>query len=507
MLERELKLYVPAAQQSIVAQVMTLIQNQDPVHLTAHYFDTAQRDLARQNAALRLRLEGEQWVQTLKLRAQDDLSVIEFNHPRPEAKLDLALYDKTVAHALFQSLHLPLVRRYQTEVVRTTALIQHQSSTIELAWDTGYIKAKGHSLPISEIEFELKTGSIAAVFDLGAQWLQTLPLLIELRSKSERGDALYENTSSQASPLSGANAALLLAAQPYRIGQIPPSEHFDLNSLYQQASQRFLAQIIRNAAFLAGVDEINAPTDLQAEYLTLMRVGMRRLRSCRQLFKPWLRSQEKRHAKQLLKAYRQFGHWRDKDMLWLELQPKIIAAGLPAAKKLEAPKQKKRNPRVLASDQDFQLLLLNNLRNLTLEQSLKATAKEIKQPQRLVQRLTRNWIRIQKLSRQFEELDPTSRHYLRNQIKRLRYNLEALGYDEKQELYVCLAKAQDHLGGLCDAYVAQDWYQKQATTEEQKQFALDWLNKKIDKYDQKSKKTLSSLQAQRLNLSNTELIT
>ena len=160
----------------------------------------------------------------------------------------------------------------------------------------------------------------------------------------------------------------------------------------------------------------------------------------------------------------------------------------------------------MAANQAFQLLLLHNLRNLTLEHSLKATTKEAEQSQRLIQRLTRNWNRIQKLSSQFEELDPTARHYLRNQIKRLRYNLEALGYDEKQDLYIYLAKAQDHLGDLCDAYVAQDWYQKQTTNKEQKQFALDWLSKKIDKYDRKSKKTLSSLQAQRFSLCYTELI-
>ena len=506
MLERELKLYVPVAQQAAVAQAMALMQNQPAFSLAAQYFDTAQRDLARQQAALRLRLEGEQWVQTLKLRAQDELSVLEFNHLRDAPSLDLSLYEDTAAQAVIQNLSQPLVMRYQTKVVRTTALVWHQGSEIEIAWDVGQIKAKNHSLPISEVEFELKSGHMAAVFDLGSQWLQSLPLLLELRSKSERGDALYEHTPTDSAPLHGAEAALALATQPYRLGQTSIPEPISLVTLYHQASQRFLAQIIRNAAFLAGVDEIHAPSELQASYLTLMRVGMRRLRSCRQLFKPWLHASEEQQAEKLLQQYRKFGQWRDKDMLWLELQPKIIAAGLPAAKKLDPPKRLKRNPRLGAASQSYQLLLLENLKSLVLEQGLQDKATDPDQLQRLARRLRRTWDRIQTLSRQFDTLSPTERHHLRNQIKRLRYNLETLSYDESQPVYVYLAKAQDHLGGLCDAYVAKQWYKEQASTKEQKQFALQWLNEKIAKYDLKSKKTLDLLQAQRLEITPLELI-
>lgn len=504
MLERELKLYVPTAQHAAVTQLMALIKNQSSQRLAAHYFDTAERELARQQVALRLRLEGEQWVQTLKLRAQDELSVIEFNHPRPEPILDLRLYHGTVAEPLFAALSNPLETRYQTEVLRTTAVLNHQGSDIEIAWDVGHIQAKNHTLPISEVEFELKSGAMEAIFELGAQWLEALPLIIELRSKSERGDALYENTSADCAPLTGAAAALAIASQPYRLGQIPAVTKIELSPLYHQSSQRFLTQIIRNAAFLAGIDEIQASEALQADYLTLMRVGMRRLRSCRQLFKPWLRKSEKKHAKLLLKHYRKFGHWRDKDMLWLELQPKIIAAGLPAAKKLAPPKRRNRNPRLLAAHPNFQLLLLDNLKCLVLGQGLKKQTARLENNACLVQRLEHSWTNIQTLCAQFERLAPVDRHGLRNQIKRLRYNLEALGYDETTKLYVYLAKAQDHLGGLCDAYVAQDWYTEQAATTKQKQFALDWLQQKITKYEIKCKKTLDSLQAQRLILSHSD---
>ncbi|WP_431288025.1 inorganic triphosphatase [Roseateles chitinivorans] len=49
--------------------------------LQASYFDTPERDLARAGFALRLRREGEVWVQTLKGAAPDGMTRLEHNVP------------------------------------------------------------------------------------------------------------------------------------------------------------------------------------------------------------------------------------------------------------------------------------------------------------------------------------------------------------------------------------------------------------------------------------------
>lgn len=499
MLERELKLYIPPNQRIALTDAIHLIASQPPIHLAAHYFDTPLRCLARQFAALRLRLEGTQWVQTLKMRGTDELSKLEYNHLRPGPSLDLSVYQNTAAAALFEQLAAPLEVRYQTDVQRTIAVIKQDQSEIEIALDFGVIKAKGSELPINEIEFELKTGHMTDVFTAASKWLKRFALIIELRSKSERGDTLYEYMLHQPRPLKGASAALALAQQPYRPDPIGESHEALVSHLYMTGANVFLGQVIRNATFLAGVDEIVAPKDLQASYLTLLRVGLRRLRSCRQLFKPWLTSSELALDQELREHYKEFGLWRDKDMFWLELQPKLVAAGLPAAKKLEPPKSKTSSAQALAASTEFQLVLLTSLANLVLLQALNPSAYQPDLPQAQLSSRLANWLsRIQKLCAQFGLLSPSEQHDLRNQIKRLRYNLEIVGYSTDDALYALLDKAQDQLGDLCDIYVVQDWYEENAVNKAQRAFANEWLNQKIAKYSAKSKKTLALLQDQRL---------
>lgn len=503
MQERELKLYIPSSQQAAVIEALQLIQNRPSMRLAAQYFDTAKRDLARQGAALRLRLEDNQWVQTLKMRGDDELSHLEYNHPRPNAILDLSLYDDTPAAVLFKDIANDLGIRYQTEVQRTTAVLQQgdadKSTEIELALDLGVIKAKDSELPISEIEFELKKGQLEEVFNLALRWLQRFELIIELRTKSERGDALYEYAVAHTVSCKGAAAALAIAQQPYRIPPNTAPFTPELKEAYLKGSSAFLSQVIRNAAFIAGIDEIKAPENLQASYLMLMRVGMRRLRSCRQLFKPWLTASELHLAKSLQKYYKHFGLWRDKDMLWLELQPKLIAAGLPAAKKLNVPKKEQASPKTCAGSAEYQSLLLCSLANLVLKNALAENTTDTVSAQKQLETRLEKWLdRIKKRGSIFKELTPSAQHSLRNQIKRLRYNLEILGYATDDPLYLILSKAQHQLGHLCDAYVAHDWYERHATNQAQKQFAYTWLEEKIQKSKVKSAKTLILLQQQNL---------
>jgi inorganic triphosphatase YgiF len=120
--ETELKLHIP---QTACASFEKALKRGavQTIHLRAMYFDTPQRHLAKQKVALRLRLENNQWVQTLKLSGGDStLTRIELNHLRPNPTLDLAVYTGTPAESIIAKLGIPLAVTYEVQVLRLMRL-------------------------------------------------------------------------------------------------------------------------------------------------------------------------------------------------------------------------------------------------------------------------------------------------------------------------------------------------------------------------------------------------
>src|SRR5690606_13546435 len=160
--------------------------------LRAQYFDTQDSDLAKAGIALRLRLEGKQWVQTAKAPGPDELTRLELNHTHTntDPKLDLALYQDTPLEPFFAQLDKPLLLRYETIVSRLVLRHDVGNSQIEFAFDQGMVKSGALELPLCELEFEQISGEAGDLFTLARQWMQRYGLIIDLRSKAERGSIL-----------------------------------------------------------------------------------------------------------------------------------------------------------------------------------------------------------------------------------------------------------------------------------------------------------------------------
>ncbi|WP_407636858.1 CYTH domain-containing protein [Advenella kashmirensis] len=188
MSEQELKLHVPAPAAAQVEKALKKAKC-ETIALRAMYFDTADRELAKSKIAIRLRLEGDNWVQTLKMPGSNALTKLELNHNRPSPVLDLSLYAGTPAEAALLKLAKPLELRYETDITRLYRRQRTRKGTIEIAFDTGVIRAAELELPVSEVEFELVSGSPEAIFEIGRKWLSQYKLVLDLRSKSQRGDA------------------------------------------------------------------------------------------------------------------------------------------------------------------------------------------------------------------------------------------------------------------------------------------------------------------------------
>lgn len=196
MTEVELKLQVPPeAAERVRAAVMRGRWQATP--LAATYADIADDRLAANAFALRLRREGERWVQTLKGRGDGLMQRLEHEVPLPATRtrprLDPARHAGTPAgDALARLLAdgAPLAERYRTDIRRTHRVLKTGGATVEIAFDEGWIVAGRRRLAVCEVEFELLAGPPAALVALALRWTCRFGLRLDVRTKSERGHRL-----------------------------------------------------------------------------------------------------------------------------------------------------------------------------------------------------------------------------------------------------------------------------------------------------------------------------
>lgn len=166
------------------------------------YYDTAERDLARARVALRLRRDGEQYIQTLKSRGQSVAGLSERNEwdwHLDKAKLDLKkLTDECWPAELAELDKKTLKPIFTTDFTRDKAEIAwgrgKAKVVIEAALDLGKVIAGKQEEEICELELELREGDPAALLELAAELAATLPLMPCDISKAERGYRLFDPT-------------------------------------------------------------------------------------------------------------------------------------------------------------------------------------------------------------------------------------------------------------------------------------------------------------------------
>ena len=484
MLERELKLHVPAKARTAIEKALRAAKARR-IALHAQYYDTATRELAQANVALRLRKEGRRWVQTVKAPGADALSRLEINHPRPGPALDVQLYGGTPFQQVLSRLKNPLALRYETQVTRLALKLELPSAVVEIAYDQGAIIAGELELPISEIEFELLSGNVEALFEIGEQWLQQYGLILDVRSKAERGDALAGiNDQTPGSGVRKPLADQLCSARKAR--HIALDSKAGVEQAYQVCANECLAQIIQNTAYAAGVDTETASKHAHVEYVHQLRVGMRRLRSCWKLFHQWVPGPHSPSRAELRKSFGLFGGSRDHDVIKLEIEPRLKQAGMPDFKRPRAHAQPHVPASAAASDAAFQSALLKLLGGLVRlneaaapHPASAATAASGALQPALTKRLN-GWLKkIVKGSTHFESLPVETQHDLRKQVKNLRYCLDfserLLPRAELESLRGTLTHIQKLLGDLNDYYVAEQYYLPLVDAEPRIWFAIGWL--------------------------------
>lgn len=206
-------------------------------HLRSVYYDTPKRTLRRQGLSLRVRQSGARFVQTVKAEFTDDpLRRGEWEATVPSIAPDIELAMPFIPEKLRSD-----IKRHQLEPVfsadihRHARLVELPSGTIEVAFDQGSLRSGDRSMPVSEIELELKAGSASAIYELALRLADHGPLRPSIRSKSARGfDLAAEASPALRKPrklrldpsisLDEAFATILRSCLHHLLGSLPAAE-------------------------------------------------------------------------------------------------------------------------------------------------------------------------------------------------------------------------------------------------------------------------------------------
>ena len=206
-IELELKLALDADAVAILATLSPLSNSAvERLDMRNQYFDTPDRALEQARMALRMRRFGNTIVQTVKTAGQGSGGL----HRRGEWEWTLST-DQLDTHALVllaqkEAQHYPelaclasltvveqLVPVYTTDFVRHAWQVKLDNGNhIEAALDQGLIHSGPHTLPIRELELELKHGKTEALWALARTLSEHIALRPANASKAQRAVALSE---------------------------------------------------------------------------------------------------------------------------------------------------------------------------------------------------------------------------------------------------------------------------------------------------------------------------
>jgi inorganic triphosphatase YgiF len=455
----------PALQQATVTHL--------PQRLYNTYYDTPHRDLAQQRIGVRIRRIGEEYIQTVKTGGKNVGGLQQRNEWEisiPADQLDLE-HLKQVLPEEAQAFISELSPMFTTDFTRRIWDIwlagEHH---IELALDEGEIRSGQASMSLQEIELELKQGSPSKIYQFALYLQETLPLVIEQRSKAERGNQLYTGN---------------FTADSYKAPPLQLHKELSVEEAFIEIMQHNLAHLQANeAAALQGED---------IEGVHQMRVALRRMRSCLSLFTEVIPKASNGELRaQLKQVGLKLGDARNWDVFLLEINKmrqvthsaRSVESILPELLSQRA-QSHAHVQNMLASVAYSRLLLqlgkwleekawrnrLGHKGLLRLQQSITKFASHV---------LSIHVQKVKTMGETFDEMDALQRHALRILVKKLNYACRffAALYPKKETLiYISLLSAlQDCLGLMNDAVVAHELLDQANVREETlaRQFINGW---------------------------------
>jgi len=463
--------------------------------LSAIYFDTPDRLLARHRFALRLRNEDGRWVQTLKGSCDRTAERLEHEvavdvDPGPEGsepavpELDLDRHRQSEVGRRLQALlkragRPALAESCRTDVTRLRRLLSAHGAVVEWALDEGAVTAAGRSCPICELELEFKQGDPAGLYALAHDWAALHGLWIDPASKSGRGTLLLEDR---------AFMPAVKAPPPPWSGK--EARALEGGTMLRRMVSACLGQILANAGELAR-------GSLAAEHVHQLRAGLRRLRSAARGMKRFATRMPDGWEAAIEPVFAALGESRDRHVLSTSIAPALQRAGAPvcdAASPSSADAAKA--IRDLVRGAGFQGALI---RLLSFAEASSPDADRADDPglEYLVRRLRKLARQVTRDAGDFERLPFPRQHRVRKLLKRLRYLAEfaAPAFDRRQvDAWLNkIVSAQDDLGRYVDLVQAGVRFAALAPTQPGAWFALGWLRAQAERSARSSRKSLERL--------------
>lgn len=282
----------PALQRPSASAPRTRLEHTD-------YFDTPDLSLARQGLSLRVRRHGKDRVQTLKsTEGGQTVAAVrgEWQWPIKQDIPDISLLAETPFGTRIATLELQPV--FATDIRRKVSNVNLVGdSIVELSIDVGRVFAGEATQDVSEFELELKRGAPGPLYRLALDLHATIPFIIGVESKAQRGQKL----------LTGKAAVAVKSRAVALDGNSPASE------AVRGIIAAELGHLLANQPAASAGD---------VEGLHQMRGGIRRLRTVLALFGKQLEPQAAQRFKTGLKRLGQvLGKARDWDVFCTQLLP------------------------------------------------------------------------------------------------------------------------------------------------------------------------------------------
>ena len=385
--------------------------------LKSIYYDTPDLRLRDLGVTLRVRNDGNCFVQTVKAEVGLENGIsnpieVEAQVDSPEPQLE-RIGDKSLRRKLSGVLSgSTLKRAFETVVTRTSYKLRKGDNLVELALDRGEARAKRRKTPIREAELELIKGDPEAMLGISEELFAGQAVHLSPMTKAERGYRLLLKTP-EARP----------EIMPAKAKQADVKRGQSCGAAFAQIFRSAAAQIVNNRTVVLETD--------QAEGAHQLRVGLTRLRAAHRALKPLLDTPAFHQLEDDARAIaRAVGELRDADVLIEDIYAPVAGA-VPDQQGFEAlyralqshraPKQESAR-QCLQGEQWSRLLLSLVLWPAMLETNLSLQHQSIEDYAK--QALKRGWKKVSKSGRAIERLGPEEKHAMRRSLKKLRYMIE-----------------------------------------------------------------------------------